>query len=155
MKNILVNVQYRGFSIDTNEFVTGYYFFDGFKHWIRMYEDGYYEYEINPETLGVMSGAKSDSIYGESKNLFTGDICEISVTKPRSPNYHGNNDITKHFLCVVEYDGESNRFKNYQKGRAWEAWHTKGLWALDVGGVKIIGNIHENPELLIKKELLV
>lgn len=98
---------------------------------------------VIPESVGQMTTVKTDSIFGESVNLYEGDICEIPVMKPRSPNYHGSNDESKIFKATVEFEGVNPFFKNQQKGKSWQAWNRKQLHAMDIGGIKLIGTIHD------------
>lgn len=124
---------FRGFHTDENgtktitidgkqikgEWVEGCYVYDNnLNHHIRAFDNCYYA--VIPETVGQFTGltAKND------KMIFEGDIMRMcSATYP----------------CVVYWDG---------KGWAWSMNGKRREIDLTREIMEIIGNIHDNPELL-------
>lgn len=86
-------------------------------------------FTIRPETLGMYIG--KEDING--KKIFTGDVLEDKC----------DDNLTKYFLVV--YSKENFRFALCSSlSSATSLWHISKYISLN----KIIGNIHENPELL-------
>lgn len=107
------------------EWVRGYLYNDVGCWKIRQFETSYADYigyEVGPETVGQYTGISDKN----GNRIFEGDIC-----KHRS-NYSGNTVISVvtytdgHFLALVD---EHSGFELSEK-------------------LEVIGNIHDNPELL-------
>lgn len=99
---------------------------------------------VDKKTVGLMSNCSSES----KEDLFDGDICIVSIEKPRSSNYQGSNSINCDFKVQLIFDGNKFYFQNLQKGSAWKAWHTRQMYSMDLSYIRKIGNIYDNPELL-------
>ena len=122
-------ILFRGKRTDNGEWVEGYlcecHHKDTGKYDYaiqEMFENGYIMHEVIPETVGQNTGLTDKN----GKKIFEGDIC-----KHRS-NYSGNTVISVvtytdgHFLALV---CENSGFELPEK-------------------LEVIGNIHDNPELL-------
>ena len=122
-------ILFRGKRTDNGEWVEGYlcecHHKDTGKYDYaiqEMFENGYIMHEVIPETVGQYTGLNDKN----GKKIFEGDIC-----KHRS-NYSGNTVISVvtytdgHFLALV---CENSGFELSEK-------------------LEVIGNIHDNPELL-------
>lgn len=122
-------ILFRGKRTDNGEWVEGYlcecHHKDTGKYDYaiqEMFENGYIMHEVIPETVGQYTGLTDKN----GKKIFEGDIC-----KHRS-NYSGNTVISVvtytdgHFLALV---CENSGFELSEK-------------------LEVIGNIHDNPELL-------
>lgn len=132
--------------IVTKEYNCGYGYFTG-------------EYEVIPETVGqytgLTDGTKWEQLTKEEqtdwlrnhtaeewngKKIFEGDIISVSFEEDRSP-WESN--------CVY-YDVHGKVYFD----ETLFGWYVKfqddelSLWEYDDCGVTIIGNIHDNPELL-------
>ena len=121
-------ILFRGKRKDCNSWETGYYseydFSGGRKHFINGFE-----YEVYPETVGQFTGLTDKN----GKKIFEGDILKFSYT--------GKNHGVEGTEAVV--------FKNGKFGVEW-GWH-KEMVALDGFAnttIEVIGNIHDNPELV-------
>ena len=114
-------------------------------------EEFYYDdpddsmFEVNPDTVGQYTGRCA----GESKKIFEGDVLEYTVF-----DYQGQ-DLQ--YRGVVEWCG--SRFivsvhsvfacNSWRPRRDYEEEYFDLDWMLDQDDeVKIIGNVHDNPELL-------
>ena len=86
--------------------------------------------EINPETVGQFTGLTDKN----GKKIFEGDVIKI----PDDYDEYGHNagEIYEVYFCLGGF-----RLKpKYSKAR--------GYWLEDDETVEVIGNIHDNPELL-------
>ena len=128
-------ILFRGKRTDTGEWVEGFYAKSGDKTFILVDNDiavGYVSMkEIIPETVGQYTGLTDMN----GKRIFEGDIHERE----------------NHFF-VVKY-GKYRDCETNEDGYGWyfEYTHRKGCEGF--GGteneyVNIVGNIHDNPELL-------
>jgi uncharacterized phage protein (TIGR01671 family) len=119
-------ILFRGKRADNNEWVEGYYTIDDSISYIHIHFDfdrGYHldEIEVIPETVGQFTGLKDKN----GKKIFECDILELHSHTDKY-QIKWNNDYGYYF-----YDGLVSDC----------TWNTRKL-------SKIIGNIHDNPELL-------
>jgi uncharacterized phage protein (TIGR01671 family) len=149
-------IEFRGKRKDTGEWVYGYYVAAGGQHFIftgeimlsqassahrLMYED-FVRYEVIPETVGQYTGLKDRN----GMKIFEGDIVE---------NRKGGVCEIKHgdFLPgdFLNYYQETYGFKKVYKVHGFYAYYLSDgeHCFLPVNpAIKMIGNIHDNPELL-------
>jgi uncharacterized phage protein (TIGR01671 family) len=121
------------------EWVKGYLYNDVGCWKIKQFETDradYISYEVDPETIGQYTGVNDKN----KTKIFEGDIISIPFEEDRSP-YEEN--------CVY-YENAAVYFDNNRHG-----WYVKffdddeiSLWEYDEVDVVIIGNIHDNPDLL-------
>jgi len=132
--NGMREIKFRGKSIETGEWVYGYYVYTHARHRI-IYEDyeGFYcEEEVDPETVGQYISLKDYA----GDDIYEGDIVEVVISnKP------------KRFEVLWDEGGAMFLFAPLFK--------TKPMGAIDFyeledeyGKVIVIGNKFENPELL-------
>lgn len=98
-------------------------------------EDGGY-CEVDPETVGQYTGLTDKN----GTKVFEGDVISIPFEEDRSP-WEEN--------CIYYENGEVY-FSAEHRGwyvRFWDN-ETLSLWEYDELDIEIIGNIHDNPELL-------
>ena len=86
-------------------------------------DGNYYEYEVIPETVGQYTGLKDKN----GRKIFEGDIILYGLIP-----------------CVVKNDTENARFMLYKKGK----YIINGFNADTMKLKEVIGNIHDNPELM-------
>lgn len=119
-------IKFRGKRLDNGEWVYGYYspvklpIFGTMGHFIN--EDGYQAIEINPDTVGQYTGLKDRN----GKEIYEGDIVSI-ITDCAAFLYKIVFD--KGCFCMADKEGD-----------IWDV--------ITEEGIEVIGNIHDNPELL-------
>lgn len=132
-------ILFRGKKLDDGEWITGYYTcFNGKEH--RIY-DGYAEtdcgdyypdwWSVDPDTMGQYTGLTDKN----GKEIFEGDICQIK-----------NHRLITDTPFVVEWEDF------VYNGWTWRDLDDDGSVDSFTSGAanycEIIGNIHDNPELL-------
>lgn len=117
-------------------------------------------YKVIPETVGQYTGLSDRN----SKKIFDGDIVK---TQERYDRPYSKNRKSKRHVGVVEYQIRSGSgFYNSETGK-WDRYmeyeaewivkvqdygkFTHGSWG-DFWDCEVIGNIHDNPELLEVKD---
>lgn len=128
-------ILFRGKRKDNGEWAYGNYAVtdnNGKQHFI--FQNKAFEFEVDPETVGQYTGITDDN----GKKIFEGDI--LGVTND-DPDY---DYITKVYLdcdtLCVDVQGQDYDYTSI--GFAIEIWDD------ECDQVEIIGNIHDNPELL-------
>ena len=128
-------ILFRGKRIDNGEWIEGYLYVTHNGE----YEIGSYDpevkiermtYVVDPETVGQYTGLKDKN----GKRIFEGDIIKI----PDNYDEFGMNagEIYQIYFCCGGF-----RLKpKYSQAR--------GYWLEDDNTVEVIGNIHDNPELI-------
>ena len=125
-------ILFRGKSVDTNEWIYGHYVHQYGADMIYLpdgvdREYGFDYYHINPETVGQYTGLTDKN----GKNIFEGDI--VKTDKFNTPNK----------LYVIKYDLLLGAFIGEDNGTMYFT-----TFDGDSELFEIIGNIHDNTELL-------
>lgn len=96
--------------------------------------DGYW-FRVDPETVGQFTGLTDKN----GKKIFEGDIVHVlgnqQVEDWKNVNYIGSTAFLDAGFCVIDGTIEDHAFRRYKLPR------------LDFD-LEVIGNIHDNPELL-------
>ncbi len=133
-------ILFRGKRVDNGEWIEGFYANSGDSHFILIdngFAFGYVKMkEAHPETVGEYTGLKDKN----GKRIFEGDIVRYRPEYWCEPQQ-----------SVVEYCADKWNYPAFDlKDHNYEA---NGLQcAHEEGGCEVIGNIHDNPELLEVKE---
>lgn len=129
-------IKFRGKRTDNGEWVYGYAakFVHGLIPVIlEDTEDGIESRKINPHTVGQFTGL---SDY-DGAEIFEGDIVKCSYTHPVDiGSFDGPNEQEETVIGAVEYRNGCFFIGVYDIG------------SFDIDEMEIIGNIHDNPELL-------
>lgn len=121
-------ILFRGKRMDNGEWVEGFLTFDGVN------EDYYiYDREVDPSTVGQYTGLKDKN----GKRIFEGDIIKDDWGKTYEVFF-----TTKSCSFMAKLEHAPNEWEkgNYRLGDAW------------CSTICVIGNIHDNPELMDGKE---
>lgn len=124
-------IKYRALSTNNKNWIYGFPLLYGFENWIA---DRYgIKKNIKPKTVGQYTGLKDKN----GKNIYEGDIIHYFIT---------------HWINGCPVEREEKRLVSYSDGCFWLT-DNKGDDALffvreEDDEIEVIGNIHENPELL-------
>ena len=103
---------------------------------IQFYDevDGWMTEDVTPETVGQFTGEKDIN----GVDIYEGDIvdCDLAVLTP-----FNDPDEMQHIRCKVVWERFEFRF-------AEEKYKYLSQWNGDLDNFKVIGNIHDNPELM-------
>jgi uncharacterized phage protein (TIGR01671 family) len=142
-------IKFRGQRIDNNELVYGYYVKDPKGHhriYWKPFEDASsntYHF-VKPETVGQFTGFKDY----DGKEFFEGDV--ISFTAVRDCTQKKKFEIYFNKDCGAWYCKNGQELCNILFEQNNDDWKRSQNWTVrDCQYVRVIGNIHENPELLI------
>lgn len=123
---------YRGKSTETGEWVQGYLF--------RIWEQAYILWgtvndvpdmtEIDPQTVCKCTGLPDKN----GKEIFENDICDRKEEFPEIVTYHDGD-------WTLDYSYASGKESGYN-------YCNLGFYVINRGGVEVIGNIFDNPELV-------
>jgi len=144
-------ILFRGKRIDNGEWAEGYYvktvdyLNNSGVHLIIESPSAFYprgeiagEYEINPSTIGQFTGLTDRN----GKKIFEGDIIKIVPDYDYSDDYSISKVYSYNGVFCVDYHGDD--FDSTALGFLEDY--------LPDGDFEIIGNIHDNPELLEVKK---
>lgn len=135
-------ILFRGKRKDGKGWVEGYYFFNGHEHGI-VTNEGYpgFWHEVAPETVGQLSGLKDRN----GMKIFEGDI---AMALSESGFDHGKH-TGRNFLIYWSDNGAWYVTRDYDESEQEELYPLRAIVEMLVNcDVKIIGNIHDNPELV-------
>lgn len=125
-------IEFRGKRIDTSEWVYGYYVKYGFtgkeKHYIVPgYASALYAIEVDPATVGQYTGLKDKA----GTKIYEGDVCKVSLSYFKIKN---EKSVAVFHNGAFQFQYGCERFFS----KPHDAWDE----------VEIIGNAHDNPDLL-------
>ena len=136
----MAEILFRGKRIDNGKWVYGYYEFYNDKHYINVQTDrlnsgGYpiREFiEVIPETVGQYTGSTDKN----GKKIFEGDIVKVTY---QTRNYYILTEIKE-----VSYNEKECCYYPMRWNESCEICD----YFTEIQSIEIIGNIHDNPELL-------
>lgn len=126
-------IKFRGKRLDNDEWVYGYYVEDGFINICSHNEDDFLQYNIvDPDTVGQFTGLLDRN----GKEIYEGDILQWTE------NGHKSNPME----VVVKYGAFGYLYYGFHSlvGNTNFTFYLKGTDSR----FEIIGNIHDNPELM-------
>lgn len=125
-------IKFRGKRVDNGKLVYGYYWSFNDIHFIRSGSNLHStDYEVHPETVGQFTGLLDK----DGKEIYEGDIIKMGYNpecwfSPRVVEFINGSWMGRG--CRIYTDQDSRDYKGDPNQNNWE----------------IIGNIHDNPELL-------
>ena len=133
-------IKFRGKRITDGEWLYGYYFVNRGKHFIVT--DGlapagntFKDYEIDPMTIGQYTGIKD----ARGADIYDGDIIECISS---------NHIPIRHFIRFCDERGYYAQYDNSNWTGELNECGPIYQHYIDECGKYVIGNIHDNPELL-------
>lgn len=149
-------ILFRGKRVDNGEWIEGFYAHSGEKKYILIDNDiavGYLAMkEVNPDTIGQYTGLTDKN----GKKIFEGDILHFKAYRGGGFACPIGTDIYYRVLfghcnpdsdTLSEYVGFWALDKNYDEDDLYECGNSIN-YLVDSHGAYVIGNIHDNPELL-------
>ena len=131
-------IKFRGKRIDNGEWVYGYFQICPTNGTIiREIKTGFI-YEILPKTVGQYTGLKDK----KGKEIYEGDVFTANGKYPKVIEYCEE----RAGFCVINIDDIKNKDWKDIKQFPGQNW-----WNEYKRGIEIIGNIHDNPELMGEK----
>ena len=142
-------IKFRGFSKKHQQWLTGNYILNRGAHFIAPVDepaDGktWEDYEVDPDTVGQYTGLTDKN----GREIYEGDVVEcVSWNEYFSD---GNGNTMEPFRRKMHVEYMNGGFKMVEpmpepmKDNAWDI--------ICNGDIIIIGNIHDNPELLKRNE---
>lgn len=128
-------ILFRGKRKDNGEWVYGNYAVtDNNEKQHFIFQNKAFEFEVDPETVGQYTGITDDN----GKKIFDGDILGITNDDP-DYDYITKVYLDCNTLCV---DVQGQDYDYTSIGFAIEIWDD------ECDQLEVIGNIHDNPELL-------
>ena len=146
----MMEIKFRGKRLDDGEWVYGYYIFLEGIHFITTEnaENNYGDlngfYEVNPKTVGQYTGENDKNVI----EAYVDSIIKI--------NELTDDGLLKEYICpIVLQEDKLEAVAHYKKGG--EDWYLPVSLLNVVNGYpqsdfEVIGNIHDNPELLEVQE---
>lgn len=137
-------ILFRGKRIDNGEWLEGYYGFDDNKPLIAINKaNGINGYFVAAETVGQYTG-KTDK---NGKKIFEGDIVKVHANDSYFDDCWGWQDHWVDVVRLVVYDRGRLQFNK----RPADKYYSEFVFNHKEENLEIIGNIHDNPELLEDK----
>ena len=136
---VMREILFRGKRTENGEWLEGFYEKTSGRHFIvNGFTNAlqYVQKEVIPETIGQYTGLKDKN----GKKIFEGDIVQYQPSHMCEPTY-----------SVVEYCADKYNYpafdlkKHDYEANGLQCAHEEGI------GCEVIGNIHDNPELLEAK----
>lgn len=141
-------ILFRGKRVDNGEsWVYGFYWNRGeLAHYIKVIDDNgnlIGDYEVHPETVGEFTGSTDKNV----NKIFEGDIVRLEPPESDFNELHNPREVR--ILKVVFFEGkfalDMHKWWKYGDGMC-------ALGNYESERLEVIGNIHDNPELLEAKE---
>ena len=125
-------IKFRGKRVDNGEWVYGYLYVGQNDYYImEIVKSGFQSHKVVPETIGQFTGLTDKN----EKEIYEGDVVFIEYI-----DFDYSEDGTCYIKTVVEYETERMRFNFSNYGKSVINTYKSCL--------EVIGNIHDNPELL-------
>lgn len=139
-------IEFRAKHTWDNEFVYGYLVYIQVDNSYRITQGKEISYFVKADTIGQYTGLKDKN----GTKIFEGDIIQLTRTKMRAPtaSFNGQDIVSKH---LIYWDEERHAFrqKHYTEERCIGGGSIDFERA-EENIIEVIGNIHDNPELLLK-----
>lgn len=140
-------IKFRGKSINKGEWLFGDLVHDnigGSYIFPIEAENLYKENAVIPETVGQYTELKDKN----GKNIWEGDIIRVGIV---STNYIGSSPEPYYVDAVCIYKEGAFLYKRispFDKKKLSRNWTYKPIYKFEIYSTEVIGNIHDNPELL-------
>lgn len=125
-------IEFRGKNTGSNRWIHGAFIPADYTYWREpSIADNNHRFEIRPETLGQYTGYKD----ADGKEIYEGDVLQSFISDKTNRG-------------VVEFRGGAWQIWDRTKDKMSECWMLLDWTLFRIERVKVVGNIHDNPELM-------